>query len=192
MGLALRERKEIGSKGWEKEKVIPEGKSREAERARNPPPQKKKKKGRGKTWRTCKKNRDRRLVRWVKGRVVSSGIRSRKRITCYPTYPRGIRPPWPSLPVLPPITSDPSSNVFSPHPFLHVHFSPASATIPDVVETNSSFPQPRKGMADRRKGEDRVIPRTYACLMLVGISWKEEFLFSRSWWSVFFMGFWYF
>lgn len=32
-------------------------------------PKKKKKKGRGKTWRTRKKNRDRRLVRWVKGRV---------------------------------------------------------------------------------------------------------------------------
>lgn len=142
---------------------------------------KKKKKKRGKTWRACKKNRDRRLVRWVKGRVVSSGIRSRKRITCYPTYPTGIRPPWPSLPVLPPITSDPSSNVFSPHPFLHVHFSPASATIPDVVETNSSSPQPRKGMVDRRKGKwNRVIPRTYACLTFVGISRKEESLSSRS------------
>lgn len=176
MRLALRERAKR-NRGWEKEKVIPEGKSREAQRARN----QKKKKKRGKTWRACKKNRDRRLVRWVKGRVVSSGIRSRKRITCYPTYPTGIRPPWPSLPVLPPITSDPSSNVFSPHPFLHVHFSPASATIPDVVETNSSSPQPRKGMVDRRKGKwNRVIPRTYACLTFVGISRKEESLSSRS------------
>lgn len=113
-------------------------------------PKKKKKKGEEK-----RGGRERKTETegWFDGsRVESSGIRSRKRITCYPTYPTGIRPPWPSLSVLPPITSDPSSNVFSPHPFLHVHFSPASATIPDVVETNSSFPQLRKGMADRRKG----------------------------------------
>lgn len=35
------------------------------------------------------------------------------------------------------ISSDPSSNVFSADPFLHVYFSPASTTRPDVVETNS-------------------------------------------------------
>lgn len=40
--------------------------------------------------------------------------------------------------VLLPISSDPSSNVFSAALYLHVYFSPASATIPDVVETNSS------------------------------------------------------
>lgn len=77
---------------------------------------------------------------WVKGRAVSSGIRSRKRITCYPTSPTGIWPPWPSLAREYCCRSalTPSSNVFSAAPYLHVYFSPASATIPDVVETNSS------------------------------------------------------
>lgn len=51
---------------------------------------------------SSKKNREangegRQRWPWVKGRVVSSGIRSRERITCYPTSPTGIWPPRPPL-----------------------------------------------------------------------------------------------
>lgn len=95
---------------------------------------------------SSKKNREangegRQRWPWVKGRVVSSGIRSRERITCYPTSPTGIDLTTETAVgkrVLLPISSDPSSNVFSAALYLHVYFSPASATIPDVVETNSS------------------------------------------------------
>ena len=54
--------------------------------------------------------------------------------------------------VLLPISSDPSSNVFSAAPYLHVYFSPASATIPDVVETNSSCTGRKLTSRPTRKG----------------------------------------
>lgn len=53
--------------------------------------------------------------------------------------------------VLLPINSDPSSNVSLAGLFLHVHFSPASATIPDVV-ANKLFLHERKP-TDRSREE---------------------------------------
>lgn len=90
--------------------------------------------------RTCKKNRDGRRVAMGEGssRVLGYKESQANNLLSHVSHGDLTTVAIVGQRVLPPISSDPSSNVFSPHPFLHVHFSPASATIPDVVETNST------------------------------------------------------
>lgn len=69
------------------------------------------------------------------------------------------------------ISSDPSSNVFSADPFLHVYFSPASTTRPDVVETNSPTKVDRPIHQPGGAKLDRVISPMFAHLTLAPLTW---------------------
>ena len=112
-------------------------------------------------------------VWWVKGRVVSPGIRSRKRITCYPTSPTGIWPPWPSLAA----EYCCRSALTLLQTFSRLTPSYTSTFLPRVLLDPMSLKQTHQrkltGRSSSRKGAklDRVISPMFAHLTLAPLTW---------------------